>query len=82
MCPDCRAEYEADLAAEAAGELDAGYIPDTFLADPSPVYEVVDVARPRPRYGPRAACARRPRGRCERAGGPGQGTMESREATP
>ncbi|WUG99427.1 hypothetical protein OHB29_24140 [Streptomyces violaceus] len=45
MCPDCRAEYEADLAAEAAGELDAGYIPDTFLADPNPVYEVVDVAR-------------------------------------
>ncbi|MFJ4975417.1 hypothetical protein ACIP6X_08770 [Streptomyces coeruleorubidus] len=45
MCPDCRAEYEADLAAEAAGELDAGYVPDTFLADPGPVYEVVDVAR-------------------------------------
>ncbi|MET9684557.1 hypothetical protein [Streptomyces coeruleorubidus] len=45
MCPDCRAEYEADLAAEAAGELDAGYVPDTFLANPDPVYEVVDVAR-------------------------------------
>ncbi|MEG3628547.1 hypothetical protein [Streptomyces poriticola] len=45
MCPDCRAEYEADLAAEAAGELDAGYVPDTFLADPEPVYEFVDVAR-------------------------------------
>ncbi|WP_063756342.1 hypothetical protein [Streptomyces sp. NRRL S-474] len=45
MCPDCRAEYEADLAAEAAGQLDAGYVPATFLADPDPVYEVVDVAR-------------------------------------
>ncbi len=49
MCPECRAEYEADLAAEAAGELDAGYVPSTFLADPDPafdsVYEVVDVAR-------------------------------------
>ncbi|MEU2054043.1 hypothetical protein [Streptomyces bungoensis] len=45
MCPDCRAEYEADLAAEAAGELDARYVPETFLADPYPVYEVVDVAR-------------------------------------
>jgi hypothetical protein len=43
MCPDCRAEYEADLAAEAAGTLDAGYVPDTFLADPTAVYEIVDV---------------------------------------
>jgi hypothetical protein len=45
MCPDCLAEYEADLAAEAAGELDTGYVPDTFLSEPNPVYEVVDVAR-------------------------------------
>ncbi|MFG2680259.1 hypothetical protein [Streptomyces sp. NPDC048392] len=44
MCPDCRAEYEA---AVAAGELDAGYVPDTFLADPDAhaVYEWVDVPR-------------------------------------
>ncbi|WP_077796208.1 hypothetical protein [Streptomyces sp. JHA26] len=45
MCPDCLAEFEAAEAAEAAGELDAGYVPDTFLAVPDAVYEVVDVAR-------------------------------------
>jgi hypothetical protein len=47
MCPDCRAEYEAAVAAEEAGELDAGYVPDTFLADPGAhaVHEWVDVPR-------------------------------------
>ncbi|MFC7817362.1 hypothetical protein ACFUTR_22300 [Streptomyces sp. NPDC057367] len=45
MCPDCRAEFEAAVAAEEAGLLDVGYVPDTFLAVPDAVYEVVDVPR-------------------------------------
>ncbi|MEV4042136.1 hypothetical protein [Streptomyces sp. NPDC049744] len=45
MCSDCRAEYEAAVAAEEAGLLDVGYVPDTFLAAPGAVYEVVDVPR-------------------------------------
>lgn len=45
MCSECRAEYEAAVAAEEAGLLDAGYVPDTFLAAPDAVYEVVDVPR-------------------------------------
>ncbi|GAA4001882.1 hypothetical protein GCM10022384_55890 [Streptomyces marokkonensis] len=32
MCPDCRAEYEAAVAAEEAGQLGPGYVPDTFRA--------------------------------------------------
>ncbi|WP_344607426.1 hypothetical protein [Streptomyces glaucus] len=43
MCPECRAEWEADLAAEAAGEVPAGFVPDTFLSRPDT--GVVDVAR-------------------------------------
>jgi hypothetical protein len=47
MCPDCRAEFEAAVAAEEAGQVEAGYVPDTFLADPDAhaVYEWVDVPR-------------------------------------
>ncbi|MGW4011378.1 hypothetical protein [Streptomyces sp. NPDC004763] len=45
MCSECRAEYDAAVAAEEAGLLDAGYVPDTFLAAPDAVYEVVDVPR-------------------------------------
>ncbi|MEU3664118.1 hypothetical protein AB0E77_30915 [Streptomyces sp. NPDC032940] len=47
LCPDCRAEFEAAVAAEEAGQLDAGYVPDTFLAAPE-VHAVdtwVDVPR-------------------------------------
>ncbi|MEV5430540.1 hypothetical protein [Streptomyces sp. NPDC052701] len=43
MCPECRAEWEADLAAEAAGEVPAGFVPETFLSRPDT--GVVDVAR-------------------------------------
>lgn len=61
MCPDCRAEYEAAVAAEEAGELDVGYVPDTFLADPDAhaVYSWVDV--PRRAAEVRAAGGLRPR---------------------
>ncbi|MFD5655205.1 hypothetical protein [Streptomyces sp. NPDC127039] len=58
MCPDCRAEFEAAVAAEEAGLLDAGYVPDTFLANPGAVYEVVDV--PRRAAEVRAAAGLRP----------------------
>ncbi|MGC9497586.1 hypothetical protein [Streptomyces sp. WG7] len=61
MCPDCRAEFEAAVAAEEAGQLDAGYVPDTFLAAPDAhaVYEWVDV--PRRAAEVRAAAGLRPR---------------------
>lgn len=47
MCSDCRAEFEAAVAAEEAGLLVTGYVPDTFLAAPDAhaVYEWVDVPR-------------------------------------
>ncbi|MEU3734044.1 hypothetical protein AB0E81_32320 [Streptomyces sp. NPDC033538] len=61
MCPDCRAEFEAAVAAEEAGQPDTGYVPDTFLADPDAhaVYEWVDV--PRRAAEVRAAGGLRPR---------------------
>ncbi|MFE5597828.1 hypothetical protein ACFQ8O_01300 [Streptomyces coelicoflavus] len=60
MCPDCRAEFEAAVAAEEAGLPAAGYVPDTFLADPDAhaVYEWVDV--PRRAAEVRAAAGLRP----------------------
>ncbi|MFI6188566.1 hypothetical protein [Streptomyces sp. NPDC051136] len=58
MCPDCHAEFKAAEAAEAAGLLDVGYVPDTFLAAPDTVYEIVDV--PRRAAEVRAAAGLRP----------------------
>ncbi|MGZ3116780.1 hypothetical protein [Streptomyces sp. H62] len=67
MCPDCYAEFEAAEAAEAAGAVEPGYVPDTFLAvpDADAVYTWVDV--PRRAAEVRAAGGLRPR--TERAPG-------------
>ncbi|MFF8095425.1 hypothetical protein [Streptomyces sp. NPDC016675] len=67
MCPDCYAEFDAAEAAEEAGAVEPGYVPDTFLAAPDAdaVYTWVDV--PRRAAEVRAAGGLRPR--TERAPG-------------